>query len=208
MAGQSTIPASARQPADRLGKTPRTRTVSIPMDDDAAQALEDAQAELDQARYAKTEDRDSRVAGLMAARRAPGVVLDLEDVRREVDAAIEAELKPLAEHVAKTAAAVDATSKRFTFHALGHKTYQALLTAHKPTDDDHEQVKAEGSGTRALFHAETFGPALVKACSADPVLTDDDIAEIFDGGAWNLSEIGLLFMAAYEVNTQRRVVRK
>lgn len=200
------VPAGVKQPADRLGKAPRTRTVTIPLDDDAAQALEDTTDALESARSSAEQDRDSRVAQRLAARRAPGVVQDIDQVRAEVDELIEVELAPLEHAVQVARAQVAATSRTFTFRSLGNTAYQALLGAHPATDVDHEQVRDEGRGSKAAYHAETFAPALVQACGIAPLLDDEDIADIFTGGAWNFSEIALLFMAAYEVNTQRRVV--
>lgn len=212
MANKTTrVPAGARRPKDRMAKRPRSRTVTVPMDDQAVHDLDAARVTLEQARQRAATGRDLRAARLMAQRRAAGPTPDgdvyrtsLDTVRAEVDLAIAAELEPLEKAVEQALAHVDDTSRTFLFHALGNTAYQALLDAHKPTDDDHEKVKAEGSGTRAVFHAETFAPALVQACCDD--LDEDEVTDMFEGDAWNLAELAHLFMAAYEVNTQRSVV--
>lgn len=207
------IPAGAKQPTDHA-KGPRIRRVKVAMDDVAAQDLEDALEALQVAQAAKAEERDRRVAVLMATRReafarslanlGAGPVLD--EVRAEVDAQIVVELAPVEDAVAAARARVQDTMRTYTFQSIGNTAYQRLLDEHKPTEQDHEQVKTEGRGDRAIYHAETFAPALVQRCALDPKLSVAQVTEMFDGSTWNLSELALLFMAAYEVNTQRRVI--
>lgn len=204
-------PPGVKQPADHQ-KGPRIRRVKVTMDDVAAQDLEDALDALQSAQRVKNDERDRRVAVLMQQRREtadPGIGVAgpiLDDVRALVDTWIAAELAPLEDAVAEARARVEAGIKTYTFQSLGNTAYQRLLGEHKAQESDHEEVKSEGRGERALYHAETFGPALVQRCASDPKLSVAEVADMFTGGDWNLSELALLFMAAYEVNTQRRVV--
>lgn len=80
----------------------------------------------------------------------------------------------------------------FTFRALSRLEFEQLREAH-PSDDKTEQ-----------FDAETFGPALIAACSVDPVLSDGDARELWD--TWGNAEAIQLFAAAWAVNTEIRGV--
>lgn len=209
------VPAGAKLPTDRLGKTPRVRSTTVPLDDEAVRLLEGAQAELDRARNVLLNDRDRRVAEIITSRRGKPVgadgeqqTVDVGAVRAEVDVAIGEEIAAFEKAVEAAYDHVEATSRTFTFRNIGNTAYQKLLTKHPASDDDHEQVKAEGRGTRALYHAESFAPALVQASCIDPVLDNDDIADIFEGETWNLAEIAQLFQTAYEVQTQRTHVSR
>lgn len=203
------VPAGAKRPTDRKAKKRRIARVTVPLDPEKVLTLQEERRNLERARLELQRDRDTRVARILTERRASGGdaaghVMSVDLVRAEVDVAIADELAGREKTVQAALDAVDETSHTYEFHALGNDAYQALLDAHKATDEDHEKVKAEGQGTRALFHADTFGPALVEACCEE--LTADDVDDMFHGGDWNLSELAELFMAAYECNTQRSVV--
>lgn len=204
-------PAGAKQPKDHQRKRPRVRPVTVPMDPQAVIDVDEARQRLEARRQELAQDRDVRAARLLADRRGMGGTsagheMSLDIVRAEVDVAIADELAPLEKAVQEALQRVDDTSRTYVFHALGNVTFQKLLGAHKATDDDHEKVKEEGIGQRALFHAETFGPALVEKCCDE--LDEAEVADMFGGEDWNLAELQQLFMAAYEVNTQRSVVAR
>ena len=211
MAGKSSrVPAGAKRPADRApAKRARFERVIVPMDPEAVEALNEARYALEQERDRLADGRDTRVARAMLARReqAPhgdpwGAVLDA--VRAEVDVAIADELAVLEKAVQQALEHVDATSRTYEFRAIGNVAFQRLLGEHKPTDEDHEQVKADGQGARALFHPDTFGPALVAASGVG--LDDDEVEAMWAGGDWNFAELAQLWQAAYAVNTQPTVV--
>lgn len=199
---RTTRTTRGKQPADRLGKMPRIRRTTVPLDDEAVEALEEAQRNLADA----TDRIDSMRGRRVAQARIADPTAEQGQLEARVDTADEAELKPLRDAVEKAEKAVRDSSRTFAFRSIGRLAYQELRDRHPPQEQDHEDVKAQGIGQRAAYHAETFAPALIQAASLDPVLTGEDIAEIFDGDAWNESEITQLYMAALEVNTQRRVV--
>jgi hypothetical protein len=209
-AKKSTAPRDVRAPRDhQTAKRRRIRRVTIPMDPAAVEDLEEARGRLDRTRMELNGDRDLRVARILTQRRASGGSavgneMDLGLVHAEVDVAIADELEPLEKAVSEALAHVDATSRTFEFHALGNTTYERLLGAHKPKDEDHEEVQARGEGQKAIYHGKTFGPALVEACCDE--LDHDEVDEIFNGDEWNMAEIVQLFWAAFEVNTQPTVV--
>ncbi len=95
-------------------------------------------------------------------------------------------------------AAVKATTVEMRFRSIGRKAYRALMDAHPPT----EEQKADAEGLS--YNSETFAIALIAASCVDPVLTVEQV-EILDA-EWNSAELVPLWMAALEVNTQRRVV--
>ena len=89
-------------------------------------------------------------------------------------------------------ARVEEATVGFTFRALSRLEFEKLREAH-PSDDKTEQ-----------FDSETFGPALIAACSVEPVLTDGDAQELWD--TWGNAEAIQLFAAAWAVNTEIRGV--
>lgn len=74
----------------------------------------------------------------------------------------------LAERVRELEQQVAESVVTFRFRGLGRNAYRRLQAEHKPTEDDE------------LFNPETFTPALLAACSLDPVLTVDDVLDLFD----------------------------
>lgn len=113
-------------------------------------------------------------------------------------------------HAAITAIASDEEGEEtqtFFFRSIGAKRWRELLKAHPPTDDDHAQTEAIGAG-RALWSVEGFPRALIQTSCVEPVLSDDDLEEMFHGDTWNDAEITHLFTTAYEVNTKSSVVKK
>lgn len=197
-------PPGVALPKDRLGKMPRVARVTVPLDDEAVQTLVEARAEYDGTSQRLAAERGRRIG----QRRQADLAADQHALEKAVDAEIEAELDPLAKAVTAAEDAVRASSRTFTFWALGRRAYQDLLDRHPAQDEDHEDVQAQGIGQKAAYHALTFAPALVQASAnvVDPVLSDDDIADMFETGNWNHNEVAQLFMAALEVNTQRRMV--
>lgn len=195
-------PPGVALPKDRLGKMPRVTRVTVPLDDEAVQALLDAREAHDAAASRLAAERGRRIN---QARQAD-LAAEQNDLEKAVDREIDAELDPLAKAVTVAEDAVRASSRTFTFRALGRRAYQDLLDQHPARDEDHEDVQAQGLGQKAAYHALTFAPAVVQASAVDPALSDADIADIFETGNWNHNEVAQLFMAALEVNTQRRLV--
>jgi hypothetical protein len=73
----------------------------------------------------------------------------------------------LAEQVTNLEARIAASSVTFRFRGLGRTKFRALLAEH-PGDDD------------AAFDRDTFPPALVAACSLDPVMSAADVRDLAD----------------------------
>lgn len=78
-----------------------------------------------------------------------------------------------------------------TLKAIGSKAYDDLVAKHPPT----REQKAEG----ANYNPDTFGPALISACSHEPHMTPNEASEIWNSDDWSRGEVMELFVAAVEV---------
>ncbi|MER6531154.1 hypothetical protein [Streptomyces sp. NPDC001508] len=80
----------------------------------------------------------------------------------------------------------------FTLRYIGDRAYSDLLAAH-PSDKDEE-----------LFNSDTFPRALIAASSVDPVMSEDQVTELFE--VINEGEIKKLFDAAWDVHNSADTV--
>jgi hypothetical protein len=78
-----------------------------------------------------------------------------------------------------------------TLKAIGSKAYDDMVAKHPPTA---EQKKENGQ-----YNPDTFGPALISACSFDPHMTPNEAAEIWTSEDWSRGEIMELFVGCVEV---------
>lgn len=76
----------------------------------------------------------------------------------------------------------------FKFRALGDKAWSDLVAAH-PSKNKHE-----------AWDPETFPKALLSVCCVDPVMTADQVGELFE--VLNEGQRGELVQAAYDVNAE------
>lgn len=209
MAG--TVPV--KLPADRLGKLPRRVVVGIYLDDQLAVAHDQAGADLASARQRLEAEEGRRVAAGKADR--PNEEASV--IRAEVAAAIDAELAPLQAAVDRALVALDAATIWLTFRSLGRKRWHALLEEHPPTDADHEAFARETGNpeARSRWNAETLAPVLVRrACISRVVagveqgpLEQADVDAMWDGDAWNETELQALFITAVVAQSQGRAVQ-
>jgi hypothetical protein len=95
-------------------------------------------------------------------------------------------------------AALEEETVELRFRSIGRKRYDDLVRAHPPTDEQ----KAEAADVP--YEVESFSVALIAASCVEPKMTEDEVAELSE--TWNVAEFMQLWMAALEVNTQRRVV--
>lgn len=82
----------------------------------------------------------------------------------------------------------------FTMRAIGSKAYDVLVGMHPPTNDQ----KKDG----LTYNIDTFGPALIAACSVSPSITPNEAKELWDSDEWSRGEVMALFSAAVEVNSK------
>ena len=78
-----------------------------------------------------------------------------------------------------------------TLKAVGSKAYDDLVAKHPPTSEQKKD--------NAQYNPDTFGPALISACSFEPRLTPNEATEIWTSEDWSRGEIMELFVAAVEV---------
>ena len=167
-------------------------------------AVDAASRDLTAARERLDASRPRRLAEARAVAEAADVI-DPEKIRAGVDAADAAELAPLEAAASTALDAMEAATTWFTFRSLGRKAFFELLAAHPPRDEDHEAAATVGEGSRAPWNLDTFPEALVQTSCVDPVLTDDQIADIFHGENWNDVEINALFVHAQLAQSQAPV---
>ncbi|MFD5675618.1 hypothetical protein [Streptomyces sp. NPDC127040] len=96
--------------------------------------------------------------------------------------------KELAEKVAALRTEIRESEQPFRFRALGDKEWSDLLAAHPSPDKDK------------VWDPETFGPALIAECAVDPVMSAEQVKELFE--ILNGAQRDELWRGAYEVNTE------
>ena len=188
-----------------IPKSARTVSVTIPMDSTHETAFLEARQTLDTVSEHLLSTYPARVD--QAAARA-GIMRDDAEGRAKAADAVRAEdentLSGLHDVAEKALERLNETSQTFVFRSLGRTAMRELYAAHPPTDEDHANVRANLGDEKAVapYHEETFAPALIKAASADPVLSDEDVKEIFDGNTWNNTEVTLLYVTAMSAQSQ------
>jgi len=180
---------------DRLkSKKARTKTVDVILDDDLGEEVQ-------------------RLTRLAADKR-----LQVAKVRgnKGSDPELEAELESLREELSAAEEALAAETITVRFKSIGRVKYEEILGQHPPRDKDIKEAEDAGHA-KPEFNPETFPTALVGASAVEPRLDEGrfwdesteawrypQAEEIFE--EWNSGELGPLFMAAFEANTQRRVI--
>lgn len=196
--------ATRRQPQDhQQKKQPLQRSVPVVLVDGVLDDLEAAQAELAAAEGKAQQERDR----LFHLTRTPGLSpAELLDLDRTIGEQVEAGLAPAREALAAAERAVRDATRIYMFRSIGRHKFRELIDEHPPREQDHAQQRADTGNeqARARWNDDTFPPALVLASCIDPVLTEDEVVEIWQ--TWNAAEIVDLFAAALAVNQQRRVV--
>ena len=76
----------------------------------------------------------------------------------------------IVEEMAQIVDELKASEREFAFEAVGAYAYQKLMEAHPPLPAE----KAEGQ----LVHLQTFYPAVIAACSAEPKLTVSQVEQL------------------------------
>jgi len=80
------------------------------------------------------------------------------------------------------------------FKSIGLKAYDDLVAEHKPTK---EQAKDGGT-----WNPETFPPALIAACSKDPVISPEDANALWESSEWSRGELMDVFVAVVKLNSE------
>ncbi|MGH3096100.1 MAG: hypothetical protein ACRDMV_08895 [Streptosporangiales bacterium] len=93
----------------------------------------------------------------------------------------------------KAQAAWEQTVERVEFQALSRPDMEALIAEHPPTKDDDDD---------AGWHAETFQPALVAACSTDQSMSEAEWAEFLSSDRMSVGEVNSLYEAVARLNME------
>lgn len=163
-------------------KQKRTKKVPIHLDDEVAAEVEQLRTEREQWKITLARSGGDR---------------DTPFPRQdELDAALER---------------LRASTVEMTFQSLGRRAYDELVEAHPPTDaqkeEAREQAKRDGQDPDTVYlpyDVEEFPIQLIAASCIEPQMTVPQVRELWD--EWSTTDLTTLFMAALEVNTQRRVV--
>lgn len=94
----------------------------------------------------------------------------------------------LTKQIAAVRKRVRDSETEFRFEALGDKAWSDLHAAHPSSEKGQ------------AWDPVTFAPALIAACAVDPVMTADQVLELFD--VLNAAQRDQLFQGAYDVNTE------
>lgn len=85
------------------------------------------------------------------------------------------------------------TELTMLFKSIGYKDYDDLLSSHQPSK--------EQSKDGAQWNPDTFPPALISACSVDPVIGLEEAKELWLSDQWSRGELMDLFFAVAKLNT-------
>lgn len=80
----------------------------------------------------------------------------------------------------------DGGTAELKFRALPRRAYRDLLDAHPSTEEGTD------------WNMETFPPALIAACSIDPVFTVEQATEMWE--EWESGELGRMFLLCWQLN--------
>jgi hypothetical protein len=144
----------------------------------------------------------ARTVLVPARARAAGAGLD---VKADWDgvATVPAEIVAYQEAEADVAALVAQEPEsviRFVLRALSRSEFQRLLDAHQPTPKQRKDNPA------IQWNPDTFGPALVAACSVEPRLSLEQTREMWDSANWSPGELGRLENTAFMLQGEVRKV--
>lgn len=170
-----------------LNKKARTFTIPLVMEPDLEAEFVKARNQLDMKSHELLKSFPARVAKA----RAMGV----ENPGDTVSAEDQAALDPLVKARDKAEEALEDVTQYFMFRAVGRKKHRTLVNEHPPTSKQVEDAKVAGEDAPAVNH-ETYARALVTAALVKPVLTREQVDEMFDSDDWNKSELDLLYTAA------------
>lgn len=182
------------------GKSPRTFGVPIVMDPEKETAYLEAKAAVDATAAKLLATAGDRIR---RAREAAGD--DPADRRLAGQAVVdadEAHLRALQDTADAAKTELDAVTRRYVFRALGRKAWKDLVAKHPATPEDHEQWTEQGYEGKAPWHEDGLARDLIHKAAVNPVLSPEDVTEIFDGADWNAAEVALLWTAALLVQSQ------
>lgn len=165
----------------KSAKKPITRKVLIALDPEIGDSFLDAQDRFNLTKVLvemKVDDPN------MQSQRAK----DFEDAAEKLE-------------IAK--AALEENSAEFVFRSIGRKKYEELLLQHVPTEAQAKRAKDAGESPYQ-WNPDTFPVAVLAKSIVTPELSEEEIAEIWNGDDWSQAETLSILEAAISCNTFRR----
>lgn len=80
--------------------------------------------------------------------------------------------------------------------AIGSSEYDELLASHPPTG------KQKKDDPNTPYNPDTFPPALIAACAAEPTMSVEQATELWTSERWSRGELTTLFFGCMEVNAK------
>lgn len=154
-------------------KKPLVCGVTIYTDDAPLLILEEARAALEAAERDAKDRYEQRLA-IIRGSNPPADELLKHEARLHQER--ETAAQPQRDAVTAAEDAVRDASEIYLFKSPGYRAYQDLLAEHPPTEEDHDRArKVTGRAeTLALWHDETFEPALISLTCIGAGLTVDE----------------------------------
>lgn len=166
----------------RRRKTGRISRVTIQLDGDVASSLEALYAQWEEA---KSEERTQSSPGMDKKMRSTVIA-------REIEQLVEGSKE---------------TEAVFAFKAISRAEFDKVMASCPPTEKDKELARkvAELAGSPYVppeWSAEDFPPAIITACSLEPIISPAEAVELWNDENWNGAELLKLYTTALMVNNQ------
>ena len=107
--------------------------------------------------------------------------------------------------VAELREEVEGNIAEFVFRSVGRRKFEDLLEECPATAKQKADAAKRGEDEPS-WDADTFPVMLMTAAVVAPQITEEEFFEIWESEDWNQAELMSLFLAALQVNQQRKVV--
>lgn len=181
---------------DAATKKPRVMHVDIILNDEIAEAYENAEAKLQRLERELLDTRARRVAAVRAGLPSSMTPEDQAEQLAVVHEEDQQQIDDARKELATLAESLQAATQRFVFRALGRRAWEELKAAHPPTETDHDTIR-ETTGkadAKAEYCFDTLAPDLVQKSAVSPVLSEETVEAMFE--TWNDEELARLFQTA------------
>lgn len=164
-------------------KKPHTVSVEISLDPEIAQAMWEAEQEIEDLEKRLNRER-ARARSQTGKSLADGS--ELQEIQKQIEAA-EGRLEALWDDA-------EGSIAEFVFQDIGRKRYDDLVSEHPPTAEEKRQWEAEGGEGKLAYSTESFPPALISATAIKPEIDLATATKICD--EWGNGEVYKLMNAA------------
>jgi hypothetical protein len=109
------------------------------------------------------------------------------------------------EKVADLHKEIEGNVVEFVFRSVGRRKFEDLLEECPATPKQKADASKRGEDEPS-WDSDTFPVLLMTAAVVSPEITEEEFYEIWESEDWNQAELMSLFLAALQVNQQRKVV--